>query len=161
MNRPEDVAALALAYRTCHAKSFFSAASVDDDLATAAGEHSLVVLEASRVFKKVDWRATWMLSQPPYAVRLARLLLARGEGLRAEAILHAIPPNGRRTRKAWAAESTQRQRWDAVRDEMDRLEARGVTASVNDVDDTFRDAYMQLTGKSEDDYVAEMVSGAR
>jgi hypothetical protein len=52
---------------------------------------------------------------------------------RAEALLHAAPPNGRRTRRKWADDIYER--WDLIRRDMDWLRLNGYTLTHRTLDE--------------------------
>jgi hypothetical protein len=154
MYAPARVAALAVLYRACQLNHHRGPESVLEDLSSCSGEVSLATLEASRAFKRVDWEIVAVLDRPEHVLATARALLQQDDPLRAEAMMHALPPHGRRSRKQWAASFVGR-RWHKVERAMRELEAEGVAASRDDVESVAVNVYRTLTGKSYEDYMDE------
>jgi hypothetical protein len=70
----------------------------------------------------------------------------------AEVLLYAKPPNGVRSKKAWA-EAFIGDRWDHVEILMIALERSGMSTTHDGIDLTFSRAWRQLTGGYLDDYL--------
>jgi hypothetical protein len=70
----------------------------------------------------------------------------------AEVLLHAKPPNGVKSKKAWA-EAFVGDRWDHVEILMLTLQRSGMSTTHDDIDLTFSRAWRQLTGGDLDDYL--------
>lgn len=149
---PEKVAALALVYRACHLNQHSGPDSVLVDIECCPGEISLATLAGSQL-DEVDWRLIAVLETPKRLLAVARVV-AQHDQLRAEALMHALPPGGRRSRRQWAAAFAGR-RWRQVERAMRALRADGVTLSRDDVEGLALAAYTAGTGKTHNNYMDE------
>lgn len=123
----EQVAVRALIYSECARQGFYSlgdlvAASHRD----AGSELSEATLRAAHDLSGLDWAILKDLRDTghraaSYASKAREI--APWFPYRAEALLHAAPPNGRRSQRAWAA--TFASRWDDVRQAMEERREQG------------------------------------
>jgi len=151
---PQRVAWLALAYRACHLSGHTSPESVCDDMESCPGEVSLATLDAAVRFGAVDWKLIALLDRPELVLPAARVLTERGEFARAEALMHSLPPRGRRSRKSWALPYAGR-RWSNVEQAMRAFQADGLSMNRDEVESLAVRAYTVGTGKTHSDYMDE------
>jgi hypothetical protein len=67
--------------------------------------------------------------------------------------MHAVPPNGRCSARAWA--EPYRARWGQVRARMRQYEGEGYTATRDDLDSLAAAAWMAATGDSFEQYAKQ------
>jgi hypothetical protein len=151
---PQRVAWLALAYRACHLNGHNSPESVFGDFESCPGEVSLATLDAGVRFGAADWKLVALLDRPELVLPAARVLTERDELARAEALMHSLPPRGRRSRKSWALPYAGR-RWSEVEQVMRAFEAEGFSMSRDEVESLAVRAYTVGTGKTHSDYMDE------
>ena len=108
MDEAVRVALLALTYRECWRQGYRSYTEILDDFAEVPDELSLATVIGANMLAPFDWE---MLNELSFRngqsdegdfLPLARAI-APSDPLRAEALLHACPPNGRKSTRAWAA----------------------------------------------------------
>jgi hypothetical protein len=107
-----DVTLLELVYREHHNERHTGLMSVLDDLASFPGEISFATLMGSAALTELDWELVADLERPGHLLAIA-WAVNEDDPRRAEALLHALPPNGVRSYDAWAAEFNAR--WSDVR----------------------------------------------
>ena len=151
MNRdPKGVALLALIYREQWQEGRTSLDDILADQQSCPGELSFLTLLAAERLNVTDWACLSALKRNGGDF----LRLAREHPLRpmAEVLLHAKPPNGVQSKKLWAAEF-RGERWDEVQLLMAALERSGTTTKHDDVEQTFSQAWREITGSDIDDYL--------
>jgi hypothetical protein len=148
MESLEDVALLALIYRECFLARHVDPESIIEDSETCPGEISLVRLIAGHRLTPADWELLRALEAPSDFLALAR----RADPLRAEALMHACPPNGRCSAKAWAKPYRGR-RWDEVEVVMGVLQREGLSATHDDIESLAANAWQGVTGGTYEDYL--------
>lgn len=146
MHQLRDVALLALLYREAYLNRWDSLDSIATDQDVCPGELSWLSILAADRLTGPDWAILATLNEPGDFLRLARLL----DPLRAEALMHAVPPNGRCSRKAWAEPYAAR--WGQVRARMRLLEGEGYTAKRDDLESLAATAWMATTGDTFEQY---------
>jgi hypothetical protein len=149
MRSPRDVALLALLFREAHRNRWESIDSIAADQDVCPGELSWFSMLAAHQFTAWDWSIIRRLSEPADFVRIAK---QSTDPLRAEALLHAAGPNGRRSRREWAAEYVEEQRWNRVRVFMSAFEQEGITATRDDLDALASLAWQTATGEMYERY---------
>ena len=143
-----DVALLALIYRECYLARHVDPESIIEDSENCPGEISLVRLIAGHRLTPADWELLRALEGHSDFLALA----CRADPLRAEALMHACPPNGRCSAKAWAKPYRGR-RWDEVEVVMSVLQREGLSATHDDVESLAASAWQTATGDSYEDYL--------
>lgn len=152
MHRPDQVAWLALMYRSCERAHHTAFLSHLDDLDSFPGEISLATLEAARVFTDADWALVGnLIDHPENVLATSAELTLRDDSLRAEALLHAVDQE---TRNAWAG-FYRGSRWREVEHAMQQLETAGLAANRDDVEEVAVAAYKMLTGRTHEEYMDE------
>lgn len=146
MTEPRDVALLALIYREQYLARRTGLDSVADDLDTCPGEVSWLTMIAVHRLTEYDWELLSELRGSSDFLRLARGV----DPLRAEALMHAAPPNGCCSQRPWA--EPYRERWGAVRARMRLFEQEGITATRDDLDSVAAAAWMAATGDTFEQY---------
>ena len=141
-----DVALLALIYREAYRNRWEDLDSIATDQDVCPGELSWLSMIAADRLTTSDWAIVRDLDEPSDFLRLARIV----DPLRAEALMHAVPPNGRCSRKRWA--EPIRERWGRVRSRMRQFEQEGITTIRDDLDAVAADAWMRATGDTFEQY---------
>lgn len=152
MRHERDVALLALLYRHAWQNRWESIDDIISEQENAAGELSWFSMLVAHQFTSHDWELMRALDEPSDFT-----VLARGEPdpLRAEALLHAAPPSGRRIKRKWAATFVTPSRWDRVVVFMDVFEREGLTATRDDIEAVAAGAVRAATGATLDGYLDE------
>jgi hypothetical protein len=135
-----DVALLALIYREQYLARRSGLDSIADDLDTCPGEVSWLTMLAVDRLTSYDWSLVGAIAGPEDFLPLA----CRADPPRAEALMHAVPPNGRCSQRPWA--EPYRVRWGDVRSRMRVFEQEGYSASRDDLDSLAAQAWMTATG---------------
>lgn len=148
MEPARNVALLALIYRENYCAHRTSLDAIGDDQDTCPGEISWLTMLAVGL-PQLDWAILTELEQSGRFGRVAQGL----EPLRAEAVLHAKPPDGHRTRMPWAAGYTAPKRWLLVREHMRRHELRGLTTTRDDLELVASRAWGAATGDTLGQYL--------
>lgn len=143
MNETTRVALYALVYREAYKNRCWSSEGLLELVEIAPGDVSLATLLGSQYLSKDDWNVLHQLDEPSDFMRVARHIV-RDDPFRAEVLLHACPPRGRRSERPWAAALVAR--WDAVVDARWALRDDGLTATRNDVEELATSAYVALGG---------------
>jgi hypothetical protein len=146
------VALYALVYREAYKNRCWSSEGLLELVEIAPGDVSLATLLGSQYLSKDDWNVLHQLDEPSDFMRVARQIV-RDDPFRAEVLLHACPPRGRRSERPWAAALVKR--WDAVVDARWALWDEGLTATRDDVEELAVAAYSALTGKAHEEYLDE------
>lgn len=146
MEAVRDVALLALIYRECYLTRRTSLDAINDDLDACPGEVSWLTMIAADKLTPYDWELVAQLEGPSDFMRLAR----RVDPLRAEALLHAVPPSGRCSQRPWAEPYAAR--WGRVRSRMRQFEGEGVTATRDTLESVAAAAWMAATGDTFEQY---------
>lgn len=146
MHEVREVALLALIYRECYLNRRDSPDAIGDDLDTCPGEVSWLTMIALHRLTESDWTLLAALEEPSDFLPLARRL----DPLRAEALMHAVPPKGRCSQRAWA--DPYRERWGHVRSRMRQFEGEGLTSTRDTLDSLAAAAWMAATGDSFEQY---------
>jgi hypothetical protein len=146
MTELREVALLALLYRENYIARRTGLDSIGQDQEVCPGELSWLTMIGADALTEYDWAIINDLDQPSDFSRLARIV----DPLRAEALLHAVPPNGRCSRKPWA--EPYRARWGQVRSRMRLFEQEGYTATRDDLDSLAARAWMAATGDTFEQY---------
>ena len=154
MEPEQQVALLSLQYRACHLNRHSGPDGVLEDIECCPGEVSLATLAASDSFTWQDWRIVAILDQPEHLLQAAQALAADGDAIRAEALLHALPPCGLLSCERWAS-PFRGGRWRKVERAMRAISAEGITASRDDIESVAVSAYRALTGNTHEDYMDE------
>jgi hypothetical protein len=147
MEEARNVALLALIYREQYLERRQGLDSIADDLESCPGEVSWLTMIAVDRLTPGDWALLRKLDEPSDFLRLAR----RVDPLRAEALLHAVPPNGRCSLKLWAAPYLAR--WGQVQELMLQLQQEGYTVKRDDLESRAVGAWMGATGDTPQQYV--------
>jgi hypothetical protein len=145
---PEEVALRALMYRQCYAAGHTSLDDILEDSENAPGSLSFLTLVAAEQMGPADWAALSGVRRHGF-LRVAR---EHPDPHYAEVLLHAKPPNGVKSKKAWA-QAFVGDRWDHIEILMLTLERSGTTTTHDDIGLTFSRAWRQLTGGDLDDYL--------
>jgi hypothetical protein len=152
MHGVEEVAVYAIMLREAGRNHHTGPDSLLDDVDSCRGELSLATLMASDKFTELDWSIAEMLyHRPEQALDIAQRLYESDDPLAAEALLHAVPPNGKRTRACW--DESFRERWAQVRASMAAFEREGLAIKFDDVDAIVDDAYRSATGASQEEVI--------
>jgi hypothetical protein len=146
------VALYALVYREVYKARHRCMDDVLDDIETCPSEVSLALLIGSQYLEDADWAVLHQLQKESDFVQVARQI-AREDPFGAEVLLHACPPNGRRSKRAWAAKLVER--WDSVAAARRALRDEGLTASRADIEAVAVAAYEAATGKTHEEYLNE------
>jgi hypothetical protein len=152
MNEITRVALFALVYREAHKTRAQSSENLLEDVDVCSGEVSLATLLGSCYLTEEDWVLLNQLQGPDDFLPLARRIVHE-DPFRAEVLLHACPPHGRRSNSGWAASLVAR--WDAVAAARVALRDEGLTATRDDLDELAVGAYKTVTGKTHADYLDE------
>ena len=145
---PEEVALRALMYRQVYLAGYTSLEDILADSENAPGTLPFLTLIAAEQMQPPDWACLSGVRKHGF-LRVAR---EHPNAHYAEVLLHAKPPNGVKSKKAWA-ESFIGDRWDHIEVLMLTLERSGMTTTHDDIDLTFSRAWRQLTGGDIDDYL--------
>jgi hypothetical protein len=150
MSEVERVALLALVYREfakgCSVGARTEPSDLYDDLQATPGSLSLLTIVGSTNLPSLDWAIVRALDQPEQLPELAAALVDY-DPLRYEALLHAWPKDAPEP----AAGLLYLERWDEIEEAIAALEATGLTATRDDVEDAALDAYVSATGASLDE----------
>jgi hypothetical protein len=146
MTELREVALLALLYREQYLNLRTSLDSIAEDQDVCPGELSWLSMIGADTLTEYDWAILRDLDQPSDFLRIARI----ADPLRAEALLHAVPPNGRCSRKPWA--EPYRIRWGQVCSRMRLFEEEGYTVTRDDLDSLAAHAWMAATGDTFEQY---------
>lgn len=141
-----DVALLALIYREQYLARRTGLDSVGRDLETCPGEVSWLTMIGVDRLTPYDWALLRELNEPSDFLALAR----RTDPLRAEALLHAVPPNGCCSKRPWA--QSFRARWGHVQARMRQFEHEGYSATRDDLESVAAWAWQTVTGGSIEEY---------
>jgi hypothetical protein len=152
MNEIVRVALYALVYREVYKACHTCTEDVLDDIEVCPSEVSLALLIGSQYLDDDDWRVLNQLQEASDFLQVARQI-ARNDPFRAEVLMHACPPKGRRSERPWAAELVER--WDAVAKARWALRDEGLTMTRGDVEAFAVSAYEALSGKSHAEYLDE------
>jgi hypothetical protein len=152
VNEVTLVALYALAYREAYKHHCWAGEHLIELYDCAPGDVSLATLLGSQLLNRQDSELLCQLDEADDFMRLARKIVRR-DPFRAEVLLHACPPHGRRSRRPWAAALVAR--WDDVRRARLALRDEGLTATRDDVEELAVAAYSALTGKTHSDYLDE------
>jgi hypothetical protein len=140
MHEVREVALLALLYRENYLAGRTELDSIATDQEVCPGELSWLTMIGSYTLTPSDWAILGDLDERSDFLRLARIV----DPLRAEALMHAAPPNGRCSRKPWA--DPYRARWGPVRARMRLFEQEGYTATRDELDSLAAHAWIAATG---------------
>jgi hypothetical protein len=146
------VALWALVYRVAYFRHYTCAEDALTDLECCPGEVSLATLIASERLREEDWELIRRLDGPRSYLPLAREIVT-DDPFRAEVLLHACPPNGRKSDRGWAAHLVRR--WDRVSGARAHLQAEGLLATRDAVENVALAVYQMLTGGTHADYMDE------
>jgi hypothetical protein len=155
MEPVRDVALLALIYRENFCMRREDLDSVADDLDACPDEVSWLTMLGVHVLTPADWKLLRALETDSDFLRFAR----RADPLRAEALMHACPPNGRCSAKAWAKPYRGR-RWDEVEVAMSVLQEQGVTTTRDDAESLAASAWQAATGDTYEEYLDDWAPAA-
>jgi len=145
MHDLRDSALLALIYRHAYCNRWESIDSITADQEVCPGELSWLSMLAARLPAR-DWEILSAVNEPPDFARLAQRL----DALRAEALLHAAPPDGTYPTGWWG--EPYRARWGQVRSRMRLFEQEGYTATRDDLESLAARAWMAATGDTFERY---------
>ena len=147
MRAIRDVALLALLYRHAYTNRWECIDDIATDQEIAPGELGWLSMMVA-LLPDYDWQVIAKLEEPADTFeRVARRL----DPLRAEAVLHALPPNGAYPTRAWG--EPFRERWGQVRQRMRQFHCEGYTAPSDDLHLVASDAYRRATGGTFSDYL--------
>jgi hypothetical protein len=149
MEPVRDVALLALLYREAYRNRWESIDSIATDQDVCPGELSWLSMLVAHTFTSHDWSVVRELNERADFVRRAR----QADPLRAEALLHAAPPDGHHCRKRWATAYADSERWDRVRVFMGVFEREGLTATRDDLEALAAQTWQTATGDSFSQYL--------
>src|SRR5665213_3675291 len=110
----EEVALYAVLLREATRNHHTSEQSLLDDFECCADEVCFATMLAHQHFTELDWQLVELLTDhPTEVIEAAHVLYAEHEQpLEAEALLHAVLPNGKKSAARWAAPF--RERWSQV-----------------------------------------------
>jgi hypothetical protein len=146
MHEVREVALLALLYRENYLARRTGLDSITEDAEVCPGELSWLSMIGAEALTEYDWAIIRGLDGPSDFLRLARIV----DPLRAEALMHAVPPNGRCSRRPWAEPC--RERWGYVRSRIRLFEQEGYTATRDDLESLAAQAWMAATGDTFEQY---------
>jgi hypothetical protein len=146
----EEVALRALMYREMFLAGYTSLDDILSDSESAPGTLSFLTLIASEQMGPKDWACLNGVRNHGF-LRVAR---EHPDPHYAEVLLHAKPPQGVKSKKAWA-EAFVGDRWDEIELAMVVLARVDVASSVShdDIEYTFSRAWRDITGGDLDDYL--------
>jgi hypothetical protein len=156
----DEVAWLALLYRTCDRGHYTNPHGPMEDLECNSGEISIAMLEALSKFSDLDWEIVGILIDFEHLVPVAAEELAAAGAsvsayrLRAEALLHAATDKDPHAYvgQAWA-EAFLQKRWWAVEQNMRGLVEQGLTARRDEINQVVLAAYQSVTGSTVQEYL--------
>ena len=149
MHEVREVALLALLYRENYLARRTGLDSIADDQEVCPGELSWLTMIGADTLTEYDWAIIGDLDGPSDFLRLARTV----DPLRAEALLHAVPPNGRCSHKPWAEH--YRSRWGYVRSRIRLFEQEGYTATRDVLESLAARTWMAATGDTFEQYAEQ------
>jgi hypothetical protein len=97
-------------------------------------------------FTDLDWDLVQMLCDGRPIIGTAHKLYREQQVVRAEGLLHAVFPRGKRPRGQWAVFICAR--WREVRQAIATFEAIGITLTTDEMHDIAESAYMKASGAS-------------
>lgn len=146
----QRVALLALVFQTVGRHPDPDPLGCLEDVEVAPGELSLLYLTSTTHLSELDWALLRIRAWRPQALPEIAEVLAIADPLRAEALLHAWPPEAPPPpREAFE------ERWQKVETAMQDLRDDGLTASRTDVNAIAFSAYAEASGKTLDEVFDE------
>jgi hypothetical protein len=140
----EKVALLALVYAQLYMARHSDPDNLLEDFEVCRGEVTLAAMIGSQAAEPFDWFLIRAMDDPA-ALRATARDVAEVDPLRAEALLHAWPPEADGPNDAWALRYGG-ERWTQVEQVMEQLRADGLTTSREDVNAIACRAYAEAVG---------------
>jgi hypothetical protein len=152
----EKVALLALVYRElsqyCSVGPRTGPLDILEDIESGDEELNLIRMIGSTHASELDWAVIRLLTDPDEAELLDfAKCLKEYDQLRFEALVHAWPEDVRMP----SSRLDQIERWQEVKEAMERFAALGLTLPFNEAFDNYIDATAQLSGRGRDEVLDE------